>query len=65
MSPQSQYVIGLYRDVNPTKNRCRYNIACPLGYGKNANEKCFCYSNESKFTNYEVRASLKNTPTLF
>ena len=22
MSLQSQYVIGLYRDVNPTKNRC-------------------------------------------
>ena len=31
MSPQSQYVIGLYRDVNPTKNRCRHNIRCPLG----------------------------------
>ena len=33
MSPQSQYVIGLYRDVNPTKNRCRYDIGCPLGKG--------------------------------
>ena len=32
MSPQSQYVIGLYRDVNPTKNRCRHNIGCPLGW---------------------------------
>ena len=32
MSPQSQYVIGLYRDVNPTKNRCRHNIGCPLGF---------------------------------
>ena len=31
MSLRSQYVIGLYRDVNPTKNRCRLNIACPLG----------------------------------
>ena len=31
MSPRSQYVIGLYRDVNPTKNRCRPNIACLLG----------------------------------
>ena len=29
---QSQYVIGLYRDVNPTKNRCRNNISCPVGY---------------------------------
>ena len=28
MSLQSQYVIGLYRDVNPAKNRCRHNIAC-------------------------------------
>ena len=32
MSLQSQYVIGLYRDVNPAKNRCRPNMACPLGY---------------------------------
>ena len=31
MSPRSQYVIGLYRDVNPTKSRCRPNIACLLG----------------------------------
>ena len=31
MSLQCQYVIGLYRDVYPTKNRCRYNIGCPLG----------------------------------
>ena len=31
MSAQSQYVIGLYHDVNPTKNRCRHNIGCPLG----------------------------------
>ena len=31
MSLQSQYVIGLYRDANPTNNRCRHNIACPLG----------------------------------
>ena len=28
MSLQSQYVIGLYRDESPTKNRCRYDIAC-------------------------------------
>ena len=32
MSPQSQYAIGLYRNVNPTKNRCRHNIGCPLGW---------------------------------
>ena len=32
MPPQSQYVIGLYRDVTPTKNRCRHNIGCPMGY---------------------------------
>ena len=32
MQPQTQYVIGLYRDVNPTKNRCRHNIGCPLGF---------------------------------
>ena len=32
MSLQSHYVIGLHRDENPTKNRCRHNIACPLGY---------------------------------
>ena len=31
LSLQCQYVIGLYRDENPTKNRCRHNIACPLG----------------------------------
>ena len=31
MSLQSQYVIGLYRHVNPTKKRCRHNTACPLG----------------------------------
>ena len=31
MSLQSEYVIGLYRDVNPTKNRCHHNIAYPLG----------------------------------
>ena len=31
MSLQSQYVIDLYRDVNPTKNRCRHDIAYPLG----------------------------------
>ena len=31
MSLRSRYVIGLYRDVNPTKNRCRPNIVCPLG----------------------------------
>ena len=31
MSLRSQYVIGLYRDINPTKSRCRPNIACPLG----------------------------------
>ena len=31
MSPQSQNVIGLYRDVNLTKNQCRYNIGWPLG----------------------------------
>ena len=31
MSLQSQYIIGLNSDVNPTKNRCRHNIACPLG----------------------------------
>ena len=31
MSIQSQYLIGLHRDENPTKNRCRHNIACPLG----------------------------------
>ena len=30
-SPQSQYVIGLYRELNPTKNRCRHNIRCPQG----------------------------------
>ena len=30
MSLQSQNVIGLYRGVNPTKNRCRQNVACPL-----------------------------------
>ena len=30
MSLQSQYVIGLYHDVNPTKNRFRHNIACLL-----------------------------------
>ena len=30
MSLESQYVIGLYRDVNPTKKRCRHNIGCPL-----------------------------------
>ena len=24
------YIIGLYRDVNPTKNRCRHIIGCPL-----------------------------------
>ena len=37
MSPQSQYVIGLYRDVNPTKNQCRHNIGCPLGIEVNRN----------------------------
>ena len=31
MSLQSQYGIGLYCDVNPTKNRCRHNMECPLG----------------------------------
>ena len=30
MSLQSQYVIAIYRDVNPTENRCRHDIACPL-----------------------------------
>ena len=37
MSVQSQYVIGLYCDGNPTKNRCRHNIACPLGGDESAN----------------------------
>ena len=32
MSLQSQYVIGLCLDVNPTKNQCRHNIGCPLGF---------------------------------
>ena len=31
MSLQSQYVIGLHRDENPTKSRCCHNIVCPLG----------------------------------
>ena len=31
MSLQSQYIIGLHRDENPTKNRSRHNIACLLG----------------------------------
>ena len=41
MSLQSQYVIGLYCDVNPTKSRCRHNIVCPLGYSwqLSSNEK--------------------------
>ena len=30
MSLQSQYLVGLDRDVNPTINQCRHNIACPL-----------------------------------
>ena len=32
MSLQYQYVVGLHRDENPTKNHCRPNIACPLGW---------------------------------
>ena len=32
MSLQSQYVVGLNRDQNPTKNRCRHNIKCLLGF---------------------------------
>ena len=31
MSLQSQYGIGLYRDVNPTKSQYHHNIACSLG----------------------------------
>ena len=31
MSLQCQYVVDLHRDENPVKNRCRHNIACPLG----------------------------------
>ena len=30
---QSQNVIGLYLDANPTKKRCGHNIGCPLGPG--------------------------------
>ena len=45
MSPQSQHVIGLYRDVDATKNRCCHNIRCPLGLQKfgflNCNAICF------------------------
>ena len=29
MSSQSQYVIGLYRGVNPAKNRCRHYESFP------------------------------------
>ena len=36
MSLQCQCVIGLHRDEYATKNRCRYNVACPLGH---VNEK--------------------------
>ena len=32
MPLQSQYVLGLYQDVNPTKNRCHHNIGFPLGW---------------------------------
>ena len=31
MSLQCQYVVGLHRDENPTKKRCRHNISCQLG----------------------------------
>ena len=31
ISFQCQYVIGLHRDENPIKNRCRHNIEGPLG----------------------------------
>ena len=31
MSLQCRYEVGLHRDENPTKNRCRHNIACSLG----------------------------------
>ena len=31
ISFKCQYVIGLHRYENPTKNWCRHNVACPLG----------------------------------
>ena len=31
MSLQSQHIIGLYRDVDATKNRFCHNVRCPLG----------------------------------
>ena len=38
-SLQFQYMIGLYRDVNPTKKRCHHNIGCPLGSLKKPGHK--------------------------
>ena len=34
MSPQSQYVVSLYRNANLTKNQCRHNIGFPQGLHK-------------------------------
>ena len=47
MSLRSQYVIGLYRDVNPIKNRCRPKIACPLGK-VHRNKKSFSEATDNK-----------------
>ena len=64
MSSQSQYVIRLYRDVNPTKNRCRQNIGCPMGASRafRVNESCLFLSKKS---NYHVAIALKGVSCLF
>ena len=44
ISLQFQYVIGLHCDKNPTKNRCRHKIACPLGSECDFKLICVCES---------------------
>ena len=48
MSLQSQYVIGLHRDKNPTKNRCRHNVGCSL-------DRLFLHLEQAKMSILEDR----------
>ena len=59
MSPQSQYVAGLYRDVNLTKNRCRHNIGFPQGLYKS-----FSFINSSAQIQLELEI-LRNSSAIF
>ena len=59
MSLQCQYVVGLHRDENPTKYRCRHNIAFPLKL--HANRVCSVPENIRK---YRGREQISPKPTL-